>query len=177
MRFENKKLDFTVHSTNPWNHIKKQYFKHLVKFMDIENLSVKPFGNRLYPLYQNLAGRLSCTFVLAFPTIDSIWVFDYIESFIDPQKVFLDITLLSNKSTRIFITCPHRSWTPTWSYNHWHEIDPDRFEWLAEYCGFRVVKHESHTIWQKWYNYFGFRPLFRLLFSRYKLHIYELRLK
>ena len=175
MRFDRAELDFRVHKDNPWNNIKKQYFKHLVKFMDIDGASVKVYGDSEYILYLHLARKLHCSFLLNY--IDVIWVFDVIESQINPINTLLNIWNGAEKETRIFITCPHRSWTATWSHNHWHEIDPERFKWLADYCGFEVVRHESHTIWQKWYHYIGFRPLLRLLFGRYKLHIYELRIK
>lgn len=168
MRFESEELDFTVHKDMPWNHIKKQYFKHLSRFVKVTH-GARVFGNINYPLYKKLAEELGITLIEFFASkATTLWVFDCIESLIDPSVVF------TGRPQTIYVTCPNRVFVPMWSHNHWVEYDPERFKVLAEYYGYKVIRHESRVIWKKWYQYLGFRAILRLFFP-YHLNMYELK--
>jgi len=172
MRFEREPLDFTVHKDMPWNHIKKQYLKHLAGFIalswyDRHRDGVRVVGNPEYPLYQKLSEELGVPI-----NQDStlVWAFDCVESYINPEDFFhRDIC----KNETVYVTCPYRALVPMWSYNHWAEYSPERFTKLANHHGYAVVNQESHIIWRKWYQYLGFRAITRLFFP-YHLGLYKL---
>ena len=173
MRFDKDPLDFTVHKDMVWNDIKKQYMKHLVEFIGDADGPIEVFGNPKYPLYQNLIKTLDVkrSFDRGYKMI---WAFDYIENQINPA-----IPLMWwGKGIRLFITCPYRTWVATWSHNHFHEIEPRRFKYLAHKHNCEIVREKHVTIKKPWYFLFtGIRPLLRTLFGRYKMGIYELRRK
>ena len=177
MRFDKKPLDFTVHKDHVWSNFKKQYLKHLAKFIGEVTLNgnVRVYGRQNYRLYEKLAEELSLN--IRIKNADYVFAFDVIESLVDPQITLYNIGKYAKNDARIFITCPHRAWASTWSHNHWHEIGTERFKWLVNHCGFKIVRDKKVVIWDKWYKYFGFRPILRLLFSRYHIHMYELRIK
>ena len=183
MRFKKEPLNFTVHKDMPWNNIKKQYLKHLVEFMNggepIKKKTAYVYGEMIYPLYRYLANESCVKRTESREHVpDIIWAFDVIETLIDPTDLLNDFTAICDKNTRIFITCPHRSFVPAWSYNHWHEIDPERFRYLADSFGFKIVKEKHVTIKKPRYFYLtGLRPFLRLFVGRSRLGIYELRLK
>jgi hypothetical protein len=171
MRFEKESLDFTVHKDMPWNNIKKQYFKHLSKFIggDVKTTFVQVVGDKKYPLYQHLAKEVGVAIV---DKSVNVWAFDCIESYINPDDFFC--RSFNNGNESIIITCPSRSFVPMWSHNHFHEYDPERFEKLVNYYAYHIVRQESHIVWKNWYSYIGFRGIVRLLFP-HRLHIYEIR--
>ena len=178
-RLENKPLDFTPHQNEEYNHIKKQYVKHLLTMVGgiKYEYDVWTAGGIVS---EELAKYMGLNLIMdrpKTPYVNTMFVFDVIETEKNPDIYLNQIKEYCHSYTQVFITCPCRTIMSFWSYNHWHEIDPLRFKHLVEGCGFKIVQHKDKIIWKKWHQYIGFRGILRLLFGHYHLHIYELRLK
>ena len=141
-RLENKPLDFTPHQNEEYNHIKKQYVKHLLTMVEgAEDPIFSPGGIVANKLLEILMTKIS----YAHPS-ETMFLFDIIETLKDPEYFLTDCRDSCDENTRIFITCPCRTIMSFWSYNHWHEIDPLRFKHLVEGCGFKIVQHKDKII-------------------------------
>jgi len=182
-RLEKRELDTTPHQNEEYNHIKKQYVKHITKICKTIRSLKAPYwssggivSDKMCKVF-NFAINDKDYFLRPPVMVNTIFIFDYIETDPNPGYYLEYLKSICNEDTRIFITCPCRTIMSFWSYNHWHEIDPYRFKHLVEGCGFKIVQHKDKIIWKKWYQYIGFRGILRLLFGHYHLHIYELRLK
>lgn len=160
---------------DPWDMIKKQYLKNLLKFCDIK--SPVKFDGHFSELYFHLANVINYHIYNNKGKYNTIFVVDIIESKLNPEHYLRSLKKRCNRDTKVYITCPYRWNSYFWNWNHWHEIDPRRFAYLADQAGFRITKQMRKKIWHEWWWYFrGIRPFLRL-FVHYNHYYYELRLK
>jgi hypothetical protein len=73
-----------------------------------------------------------------------------------------------------YFSCPSLGWLGFYQGpNHFTEYKRSQLERMFRYVGFEVVKYRKFNLWDPWFIFFGFRPIWRVLTNR--THLFELR--
>lgn len=106
--------------------------------------------------------------------VDAVICLEVIEHVQNPLKLLCDIKE-KTRYKNLVVSWPERPhWL--WTKHHFHEFDIDRFEYLADRAGMKVVNHRKYRMPSEWWIRFtGFRPFIRSFVSWQ--HIVELAVK
>ena len=168
MRLDKQPLDFTPQKDDVFNHIKQQYVDAIVPM--IGRFDYFYVIGRKTKLYNEI--KKKCEYGYLYPAEFAVLCLDYIESCLNIEDTLKAISVVYYEYP-LFVSCPYRPHSATWSHNHWHEIDPERLEWLFKEVGYEIVQKKTIKIKHRKY---GIRPFLRWILGGYRLNIYELKL-
>lgn len=104
---------------------------------------------------------------------DVITCFEVLEHVMNPLGMMDDIYALLRPRGVCFLSTPVSRFGWYHSKAHFAEYKRDRLEKMFRYVGFEIVKYRTFCLWDPEFMFFGFRPLWRVLFTRN--HLWELR--
>jgi SAM-dependent methyltransferase len=119
--------------------------------------------------------------VMPVDSFDTIFLFEVIEHLTDPKWFLKQVRNALREGGTLYLSYTSRP-KFLWPDFHYYEIPPDIFEkWLLEPLGFEIIRRKRirKLADMKWYQYFGVRPMIRLIFRIFYnfTTIYEIRQK
>ena len=104
---------------------------------------------------------------------DLIGCFEIIEHIMNPLFMMDFIFAVLRPGGVCYLSTPRPWFGFLQGRQHFTEYKPDRFKRMVEYAGFEVVRTKKFCIWDWDFIFYGFRPVFRVLFHRN--YLWELR--
>jgi len=105
---------------------------------------------------------------------DTMFCFEVLEHLFNPLFCLNNMVKYLKDDGIIYISIPKRLPHFLCGKNHFHEFDKQRFEYLLENAGLRIVKQSKFNSRYDWGFYFtGIRPILRLLFFKPISRIYK----
>jgi hypothetical protein len=105
---------------------------------------------------------------------DIITFFETLEHLLNPLGAMDFVYANLKPGGRCYLSCPSLGWLGFFQGpNHFCETKRSQLERLFRYVGLDVVKYDKIQLWDRNFIFFGFRPLWRVLFNR--THLFELR--
>jgi hypothetical protein len=161
-KFTQKRAKYTQ------NFVKKYLSEKSKTVLDIgEN---NPVGNSFADLFglelENTSGDLDYNFTAPVKNYDVVFCFEVLEHLMSPKYFLLELKKYISPETQIFISFPSRP-KFLWTYQHFHEYDKKRFNYLMNACGYQICAIKKERIPQPLWRFFcGIRPFFRIFFNR-----------
>lgn len=130
-------------------------------------------AKRLVAYYNHTSGDIDLsTWSTNMKKCDMVLMLEVIEHILNPLQFLRELKdRVDFKYMVLSWPCrPSWLWTPI----HYHEIQLNRFEYLVERAGYKIVKVQKGRLHESWYNKFkGIRPFFRYFVNRHYMVIIE----
>lgn len=131
------------------------------------------FGELLFTTHNTLNYDLN--FHVEAPSSDYnvIFCFEIIEHLMNPLFLMTELHKLLCRGGVMYLSTPRPFFGFLQGKQHFTEYKPDRIEQMFRYAGFEVLRRRKFCLWNWWFMFWGFRPIFRVLFHRN--YLWELR--